>query len=209
MSTIEKAGRSTLRGKLKQQLWCLSSRVFCSQVACCGSFWTAVTAARFGATRVVGKGPSSQGYGFSSGHVWMWELDYRKGWVPKNWCFWTVALEKILESPLDCKEIKSTNPKGNQFWIFIGRTDAEAEAPILWVPDARSQLIRKDPDAEKDWRQEEKRVTEEEMVGWYDQLNGHEFEQAPGGDEGQGSLVGYSPWGRKESDTTERLNNIW
>ena len=122
------------------------------------------------------KGPSSQGYGFSSGHVWMWELDYKESWVPKNWCFWTVVLEKILESPLDCKEIQSVHPKGDQSWVFIGRTDAEAETPILWPPDAESWLIWKDPDAGKDWGQEEKGMTEDEMAGWHHQLDGHEFE---------------------------------
>ena len=101
------------------------------------------------------KGPSSQSYGFSSGHVWMWELDYKERWAPKNWCFWTVVLEKTLESPLDCKEIQPVNPKGNQSLIFIGRTDVEAEAPILWPPDVKNWLIWKDPDARKDWRQEE------------------------------------------------------
>ena len=131
----------------------------------------------------------------------------KKGWVPKNWCFWTVVLEKTLESPSACKEIKSVNPKGNQSWIFIGRTDGEAEAPILWPPDAKSQLIRKDPDAGKDWRQEEKGMTEDEMVGWHHQLNGHKFEQALGDGEGQGSLACCSPWGCKESNTTEWLNN--
>ena len=100
------------------------------------------------------KGPYSQGYCFSSSHVWMWELDHKEGWVPKNWCFWTVVLEKIPESPLDCKEIQPVHPKGNQPWIFIGRTDAKAEAPILWPPDVKSQLIGKDPDAGKDWRQD-------------------------------------------------------
>ena len=134
------------------------------------------------------KGPSSQSYGFSSSHVWMWELDYKKSWVPKNWWFWTVVLEKTLESPLDCKEIQPVNPKGNQSWIFIGRTDAEGEAPILWPPDAKSWLVRKDPDAGKDGRQEEKGTKENEMVGWLHWLNGHEFEQAPGDGEGQGSL---------------------
>ena len=111
------------------------------------------------------KGPSSQGYGFSSSHVQMWELDNKKGWAPKNWCFLTVVLEKTLESPLDCKEIQPVNPKGNQSWIFIGRTDAKAEAPILWPPDVMNWLIGKDPDAGKDWRQEEKGTTEDEMVG--------------------------------------------
>ena len=120
------------------------------------------------------KGPSSQGYGFSSGHVWMWELNYKKCWVPKNWCFWTVVLEKTLESPLDCKEIQPVHPK-DQSWVFIGRTDAEAETPILWPPDVKIWLIWKDPDAGKDWRQEEKGTTENDMVGWHHQLNGHEF----------------------------------
>ena len=122
------------------------------------------------------KGLSSQSYGFSSSHVWMWQLDYKESWVLKNWCFWTVVLEKTLESPLDCKEIKSVNPKRNQPWIFTGRTDAEAETPILWPPDAKNWLIWKDPDTGKDWRQEEKGTTEDEMVGWHHQLNGHEFE---------------------------------
>ena len=122
------------------------------------------------------KGPSSQGYGFSSSHVWMWELNYKESWALKNWCFWTVVLEKTLESPLDCKEIQQDHPKRNQSWIFIGRTDAEAETLILWLPDARSWLIWKDPDAGKDWRWEEKGMTENEMVGWHHWLNGHEFE---------------------------------
>ena len=122
------------------------------------------------------KGPSNQSYVFSSSHVWMWELDHKESWAPKNWSFWTVVLEKTLESPLDCKEIKSVYPKRNQSWIFIGRTDAEAETPILWPPDAKNWLIRKDLDAGKDWRREEKRATESEMVGWHHRLNGHEFE---------------------------------
>ena len=100
------------------------------------------------------KGPSSQGYGFSSNRVWMWDLDHNEGWAPKNWCFWTVVLEKTLDSPLDSKEIQQVNPKENQSWVFIGRTDAEAETPILWPPDAKNWLIWKDPDAGKDWRQE-------------------------------------------------------
>ena len=107
----------------------------------------------------------------------MWELDHKEGWAPKNWCFWTVVLEKTLESPLDCKEIQTVNPKGNQSWIFIGRTDAEAEAPVIWPPDAKNWLIGKDPDAGKDWGQKEKGTTEDEMVGWHHSLNGHEFEQ--------------------------------
>ena len=119
------------------------------------------------------KGPYSQSYGFSSSHVWMW--DYKEVWVLKNWCFWTVVLEKTLASPLDCREIKLVNPRRNQLWIFIGRTDAEAETPILWPPDAKSWLIRKDPDAGKDWGQEEKGMTEDEMVGWHHWLFGHEF----------------------------------
>ena len=110
------------------------------------------------------KGPYNQSYGFSRNHVWMWELDHKEGWASKNWCFWTVLLEKILETPLDCKEIKTVNPKGNQSWIFIGRTNAEAESPVLWPPDEKSWLIGKDPDAGKDWRQEEKGMTEDEVV---------------------------------------------
>ena len=120
--------------------------------------------------------PSSESYVFSSSHVWMWELDYKESWALNNWCFWTVVLEKTLESPLDCKEIQPVHPKGNQSWIFIGRTDAEAEAPILWLPDAKGWLIRKHPDARKDWRQEEKGPTEDEMVGWHHWLDGHELE---------------------------------
>ena len=148
------------------------------------------------------KGLYSQSYGFSSSHVWMWELDYKEGWSLKNWCFWTVVLEKSLESPLDCKEIKPVHPKGNQSWIFILGTGAEAEAPILCPPDAKRRLIRKDPDAEKYWSQKEKGMTEDEMVGWHYWLNGHEFEQAPGDGEGQGSLVCCSPWCHKESHMT-------
>ena len=121
------------------------------------------------------KGPSSQSYFFSSSHVYMWELDYKESWAPKNWYFWTVVLEKTLESPLDCKEIQPVHPKGNQFWVFIGRTDDESETPILWLPDAKSWLIWKDPDAGKDWGQEEKGTTEDEIVGWQYQLNGHEL----------------------------------
>ena len=120
-------------------------------------------------------GPFSQGYGFSSGHVRMWELDCEESWVPKNWCFWTVVLEKTLESPLDCKEIQLVHPKGDQPWVFIGRTDAEAETPVLSPPHAKSWLIGKDPDAERDWGQEEKGTTEDETAGWHHQLDGHEF----------------------------------
>ena len=151
------------------------------------------------------KGPSSQSYGFSSSHVWMWELDYKESWALKNWCFWTVVLEKTLESPLDCEEIKPVHPKGNQSWIFIGRTDAEAETPILWPPDVKNWLLGKDPDAGKDWRQE-KGTTEDEMVVWHHRLDGHEFEQALGVGNGQGSLARCSPWGCQESDMTEWLN---
>ena len=135
------------------------------------------------------KGLYSQIYDFSSSHVWMWELNYKEGWALKNWCFWTVMLENTFESPLDGKEIKSVNPKGNQSWIFIGRTDTEAEAPIHWPPEAKNWLIGKDPDAGKDWRQEEKGMTEDEMIGWHHQLYGHEFEQVPGVGDGQGSLA--------------------
>ena len=124
----------------------------------------------------VNKGPSSQSYGFSSSHVWMWKLDYKESWALKNWWFSTVVLEKTLESSLDCKEIQPVHPKGNLSWIFIGRTDVEAETPILWPPDAKIWLIWKDPDAGKDWRQEEKGMTEDEMVGWHYWLDGHKFE---------------------------------
>ena len=120
------------------------------------------------------KGLSIQGYGFSSSHVWIWESDHKEGWAPKDGCFWTVVLEKILESPSDCKDIQSVHPNGIQSWIFIGRTDVEAETSILWPPDAKNWLILKDPDAGKDWRWEKGR--EDEMVGWYHPLNGHEIE---------------------------------
>ena len=122
------------------------------------------------------KGPSSHSYGFPSSQIWMWELDHKESWALKNWCFWTVVSEKTLQSPLDCKEIQPVNPKGNQSWVFIGRTDAEAETPILWLPDAKNWLIGKDPDAGKDWRQEEKGTTEDEMVGWHHRHNGQKFE---------------------------------
>ena len=124
----------------------------------------------------VNKGPSNQGYDFSSSHVWMWELDCEESWAPKNWCFWTVVLEKTLESPLGCKKIQPVHPKGNQSWIFIGRIDVEAETPILWPPDGENWLIVKDPVAGKDWRWEEKGTTEDEMVGWHYWLNGHDFQ---------------------------------
>ena len=139
---------------------------------------------------------------FSSSQVQMWELDHKESWAQKNWCFQTVVLEKTLESPLDCKEIKPVSPKGNQPWMFIGRTDAEAEAPIVWLPDVKSWLNGKNFDAGKDWGQEEKGATEDEMVGWHHQLNGHEFEQTPGDSEGQGNLVCCSSWVCKGLDTT-------
>ena len=134
----------------------------------------------------------------------MWELDYKESWAPKNWRFWTVVLEKTLESPFNCKEIQPVSPKGNQSWIFIGRTDAEAL--ILWPPDVKNRLIGKDPNAGKDWRREEKGTVEDEMVGWHHRLYGHEFEQTPEVGDGQGSLVCCSPWGHKESVMTEQLN---
>ena len=137
----------------------------------------------------------------------MWELDHKKGWALKNWWFWTVVLEKTLKGPLDCKEIQPVHPKGNQSWIFIGMTDAETEAPVLWIPNVKSQLIRKDPDAGKDWRLEKKGMTEDEMVGWHHRLDRHEFERALGDGEGQGSLVCCSPWGHRESNRTELLNS--
>jgi len=152
------------------------------------------------------KGLSNQCYGFSSSHVWIWELDHKEGWAPKNRCFWNVVLEKTLESPLDCKEIHPVSPKGNQSWTFTGRSDAEAETPVLWPPDAKNWLIGKDPDAGKDLRQEEKERTEDEMTWWHHWLDGHEFEQTPGVGDGQGGLECCSPWGRKESDMTEQLN---
>ena len=138
--------------------------------------------------------------------VWMWELDYKESWAPKNWCFWTVLLEKSLESPLDCKEIQPVHPKGDQSWIFIGRTDAEPETPILWPCHAKSWLIWKDPDAEKDWGQEEKGMTENEIVGWHHRLNGHGFGWTLGVGDGQGGLACCGSWGCKESYMTERLN---
>ena len=143
---------------------------------------------------------------FSSSHVCMEELDYEESWAPKNWWFWTVVLEKTLESPLDSKEIQPVYPKGDQSWIFIGRTDSEAETPTLWPPDVKNWLIGKEPDAGKDWRWEEKGTTDDEMVGWHHRLDGHEFEEALGAGDGQGSLACCSPWGHKESDTTEWLN---
>ena len=134
------------------------------------------------------------------------ELDYKESWAPKNWCFWTVVLEKTFESPLDCKEMQPVHPKGDQSWVFTGRTDVEAETPILWPPDAKSWLIGKDPDAGKDWRQEEEGTTEDKMVGWHHRFNGHGFGWTPGVGDGQGGLACCGSWGRKESDMTEWLN---
>ena len=158
------------------------------------------------------KGQSSQIYGFSTSHVWMWELDYKESWAPKNWCFWTVELEETLESPLDCKESQPVHPKRDQSWIFIGRTDAEAETPILWPPDAKNWLTGKNPDAGEDWRQEQKGMTEHKLVGWHHQLDGHEFEQALGVGDGQGSLARATVHGIAKSwtwlsDWTELILN--
>ena len=152
------------------------------------------------------KGLYNQGYSFSSSPVWMWELDHKEGWALNNWCFWTVVLEKILESPLDCKEIKPVNPKGNQPWIFIESTDGDA--PMLWAPDVKSGHTGKDPDAGKDWGQKEKGATEDEMVGWHHQLDEHEFEQTLGDSVEQRSLACCSSWGRRvrhDSATEQQL----
>ena len=154
------------------------------------------------------KGLSSQRYGFSSSHVWMWELDHKEGWTSKNWCFRTAVLEKTLENPLDCKDIKSVHPKGDQPWIFIGRTAAKAETPILWPPDAKNWLIGKDPDAEKDWRQE-KGTTEDEVAGWHHRLNGHEFEEALRVGDGQGSLHGMQSQTVRHDWATEITELNW
>ena len=154
----------------------------------------------------VNKSPSSQGYGFSSGHVWMWELHHKESWTQKDLCFWTMVLEKTLKCPLDCKEIQPVHPKGDQSWVFIGKTDVEAETPILWPPDAKSWLIWKDPDAGKDWGQEEKGTTKDEMVGWHHRLDGHGFGWTPGVGDGQGGLACWGSWGCKESDMTGWLN---
>ena len=145
--------------------------------------------------------------GSSSGHVWMWELDCEESWVPKNWCFWTVVLEKTLESPLNCKEIQPVHSEGDQPWDFCGRNDAKAESPVPWPPHAKSWLIGKDSDAGRDWGQEEKGMTEDEVVGWQYRLDGRESEWTLGVGDGQGGLACWDSWGRKESDTTEQL--IW
>ena len=147
-----------------------------------------------------------QGYGFSCGHIWMWELDYKESWALKTWCFWTVVLEKTLESLLDCKEIQPVCSKGDQSWVFIGRTGAKAENPILWPPHAKSWLIGKDPDAGRDGGRRRKGTTEDEMAGWRHRHNGHEFEWTPGLGDGQRGLVCCHSWGCKESDTAEWLN---
>ena len=138
----------------------------------------------------------------------MWELEYKESWAPKNWWIWNVVLEKTLESPLDCKEIQLVHPKGNQSWIFIGRTDADAETPILWPPDAKNWFTGKDSDVGKDWRWEEE-MTEDEMAGWCHWLDRLEFDQALGVGDGQGSLACCSPWGRKESNRTEWTELNW
>ena len=152
------------------------------------------------------KGPPSQGYGFSSSHVWMWELDYKESWVLKNWCFWTVVWGKTLKSPLDCKEIQPVHPKGNPGCSLEGLM-LKLKLQYFGHLMVKNWLIWKDPVAGKDWGQEEKGTTEYEMVGWQHQLNGHEFEQAPGDGEGQGRLLCCSPWGHKELDTIQGMNN--
>ena len=144
------------------------------------------------------KGLSNQSYGFSNSHIWMWELDYKESWAPKNWCFWTVALEKTLESPLDCKEIQPVHSEGDQPWDFFGRNDAKAETPVLWPPDAKNWLIGKDSDAGKDWKQEEKGMALLTQRTWVWASSGSRW--------WTGGLVYCSPWGRKESDTIEWLN---
>ena len=156
---------------------------------------------------IASKGPSSQGYGFSSSHVWMWEVDYKESWVRRIDAFKLWCWRRLLGvCPLDCKEIQPVHPKGDQSWLFIGRTDVEAKTPILWPPDVKSWLIWKDPDAGKDWGQEEKGTTEDEMVGWHPWLNGHGFGWTAGVGDGQGGLACCGSWGHKESNTTERLN---
>ena len=136
----------------------------------------------------------------------MWELDCEESWALKNWCFWTVVLEKTLESPLDCKEIQPVHSEGDQTWVFFRRNDAKAETPVLWPPHVKSWLIGKDSDAGRDWGQEEKGTTEDEMAGWHNQLDGREFEWTPGVGDGQGGLACCDSWGRKELDMTEWLN---
>ena len=159
------------------------------------------------------KGPSSQGYGFSSSHVWMWKLNYKESWALKNWSFWIVVLEKTLDSPLDCKEIQPVYPKGDQSWVFIGRTYVEAETPILWPPDVKSWLIWQDPDAGNDWRWEKKGMTKDKMVVWHHWLDEHEFWWTPGVGDGQGSLAsaghGVKKCQTRVSDWTELIESHW
>ena len=152
------------------------------------------------------QGPSSQGYSFSSSHVWMWELDCEESWAPKNWSCWTVVLEKTLESSMDCKEIQPVHSKGDWSWVFFGRNDGKAETPVLWPPHAKSWLIGKDSDAGGGWGPEEKGTTEDEMAGWHHRLDGCEFEWTRGAGDGQGGLACCNSWDRGGSDTTERLN---
>ena len=155
----------------------------------------------------VNKGPHSQGYGLPCGHVWLWKLDCKEGRTPKNWGLPTVVLEKTPESPLDSKEIKPVSLKRDQPWIFTGRTDAEAEAPVFWSSDANRQLIRKVPDAGKDWGQKEKRALEDEMAGQHHRCNKHGLRQTPGDGEGQGGLACCNPWSHEELDMTGQLNS--
>ena len=145
---------------------------------------------------------------FPVGHVWMWELDCEEIWAQKNWCVWTVVLEKTLESPLDSKEIQPVHSKGGQPWVYFGRDDAKAETPVLWPPHVKSWLIGQDSDAGRDWGQEETGMTEDEMAGWHRRLDGREFEWTLGDGDGQGGLACCNSWGSKESDTTEQLNWI-
>ena len=152
------------------------------------------------------KGPSNQSYGFSSSHVWMWESDCEESWALKNWCFWTVVLQKTLESFMDYKEIQPVHSKGDQSWVFFGKNDAKAETPVLWPHHVKSWHTEKDSDAGRDWGQEEQGTTDDEMAGWHHWLGGHESEWIPGVGDEQGSLACCDSWGRKESDTTEWLN---
>ena len=173
-----------------------------------GAWWAAVYGVAQSQTRLkrLSSSSSSQGYGFSSGHVWMWELDSEESWEPKNWCFWTVVLEKTLESPLDCKEIQPVHPKGDQSWVFHQKDWCWSWTPILWPPHAKIWLIGKDPDAGRDWGQKEKGSIEDEMAGWHHWLDGSEFEWTPGVGDGQGGLECCDSWGCKELDMTEWLN---
>ena len=156
-------------------------------------------------SRLVSSSLTSEGCGFSSSHVWMWELDCEESWAPKNWCFWTLVLEKTLESPLDCKKIQPVHSR-DQSWLFFERNDAKGETPVLWPPHVKSWLIGKDSDAGRDWGQEEKGTTENEMAGWHHRLDGYDFGWTPGVGDGQEGLACCDSWGRKELDTTEQLN---